>query len=116
MTTPASRRAGLRTVSISIALAALIAALLPSNSAVAGGGLNVQLVQSGFSQPVFMTHAGDGRLFVVEQGGDIEIVGKGTFLDITDRISSGGERGLLGLAFHPNYRSNGLFYVFYTRA
>jgi glucose/arabinose dehydrogenase len=73
------------------------------------------LVAGGFSSPVFVTHAGDSRLFVVEQTGRIKIVGGGTFLDIHTIISTGGERGLLGLAFHPNYASNGLFYVNYTR-
>ncbi len=82
----------------------------------AGVALNETLVQGGLSSPVYLTNAGDSRLFVVEQGGDIEILGVGTFLDISARISTGGERGLLGLAFHPNYGSNRLFYVFYTRS
>ncbi|HKL19219.1 MAG TPA: PQQ-dependent sugar dehydrogenase [Halalkalibaculum sp.] len=76
-----------------------------------------------FSQPLFLTNAGDGsnRLFVVEQGGTIRVFendastsSMSTFLDISGRLSSGGERGLLGLAFHPNYESNGYFYVNYT--
>ena len=77
--------------------------------------LNLQLVASGFSSPIYLTNAGDSRLFVVEQDGRIKIIGVGTFLDITGMTSKGGERGLLGLAFHPNYASNGLFYVNYTR-
>ena len=73
----------------------------------------------GFSRPVTVANAGDGRLFVVEQTGKIKIVEggavKGTFLDISGRISlTGSERGLLGLAFHPNYASNGRFFVRYT--
>ncbi|MFQ5612074.1 MAG: PQQ-dependent sugar dehydrogenase [Anaerolineae bacterium] len=74
-------------------------------------------VAGGFSQPVQVTHAGDGsgRLFVVEQGGLIKIVGVLTpFLDISNILVNGGERGLLGLAFHPNFESNGRFYVNYT--
>jgi len=78
---------------------------------------------SGFSQPVSVTHAGDGsgRIFVVEQGGRIRIIRNGAvlatpFLDISSRISTGGERGLLGLAFAPAYASNGRFYVNYTNA
>ena len=76
-----------------------------------------------FSQPLFLTNAGDGsnRLFVVEQGGTIRVFDNdestssmSTFLDISGSVSSGGERGLLGLAFHPNYESNGYFYVNYT--
>ena len=78
------------------------------------------IVASGFSLPVQVTHSGDnsGRLFVVEQGGRIKIIqpdsSVSTFLDIHTRLTSGGERGLLGLAFHPNYSTNGYFYVDYT--
>src|SRR5262249_61179717 len=59
------------------------------------------------------------RLFVVEQGGRIRIVRDGRllpapFLDLSDRLRAGGERGLLGLAFHPRYRENGFLYVDYT--
>ncbi|OIP62668.1 MAG: hypothetical protein AUK34_02910 [Ignavibacteria bacterium CG2_30_36_16] len=76
-----------------------------------------------FSSPVDLQNAGDGtdRIFVVEQQGKIKVFSNDqavaqsqTFLDITDRVSSGGEMGLLGLAFHPAYESNGYFYVNYT--
>ena len=76
---------------------------------------------SGFSQPLSIAHAGDGsgRLFVAEQGGRIRIVKNGAilstpFLDISGRISTGGERGLLGLAFPPGYPEKRYFYVNYT--
>lgn len=78
---------------------------------------------SGFSDPVDITGSGDGseRLFIVEQAGNIKIYDQSTnttlatnFLTITDRVRSGGERGLLGLAFHPNFATNGHFYVNYT--
>jgi glucose/arabinose dehydrogenase len=75
---------------------------------------------TGFTNPVEITHAGDSRLFVVQQGGLIKIVNaNGTtnatpFLNLSSIISTGGERGLLGLAFHPNYATNGLFFVNYT--
>jgi glucose/arabinose dehydrogenase len=75
---------------------------------------------TGFSNPVEITHAGDSRLFVVQQGGLIKILNaNGTtnatpFLNLSSIISTGGERGLLGLAFHPNYASNGYFFVNYT--
>jgi glucose/arabinose dehydrogenase len=82
-----------------------------------------EIVASGFSQPVQVTHAGDGsgRLFVVEQGGRIRVIQNGAllstpFLDVSGLVSCCGERGLLGLAFHPNYESNGYFYIDYTRA
>jgi glucose/arabinose dehydrogenase len=87
------------------------------------GHLSLQLVRAagGFNRPLFVTNAGDGssRLFVVEQGGRIKIVKSGVvlaspFLDIHTLVSCCGEQGLLGLAFHPAYRTNGLFYVNYT--
>jgi glucose/arabinose dehydrogenase len=74
----------------------------------------------GFDRPTVVTHAGDSRLFVVEKTGYIRVVqSDGTvlptaFLDIHTRVSSGNEQGLLGLAFHPSYASNGFFYIDYT--
>ena len=72
---------------------------------------------------MFVGHADDSlnRLFIVEQAGVIKVLQPGeseptVFLDIRARILAGGERGLLGLAFHPQYVSNGRFFVFYTRA
>jgi glucose/arabinose dehydrogenase len=82
----------------------------------------VPVVTHGLRSPLFLTHAGDGsgHLFIVEQAGTIQVVVQGVlqdkpFLDITKRVLSGGERGLLGLAFHPDYRRNGRFFVNYTR-
>tara|TARA_R110000850_G_scaffold150497_1_gene273159 strand:+ start:51268 stop:52629 length:1362 start_codon:yes stop_codon:yes gene_type:complete len=82
--------------------------------------LELELVASGFDSPLEIKHAGDDRLFIVEQGGQIKIlnsdgsVNTTPFLNISSQVSSGGERGLLGLAFHPDYASNGFFYVNYT--
>ena len=79
-----------------------------------------EFFSSGYSSPVDIAHAGDDRLFVVERDGRIWVVDTlgdrlpNAFLDITDRSISGGEQGLLGLAFHPDYNSNGYFYVNYT--
>ncbi len=83
---------------------------------------DVQLTSfyAGLSAPVGLYHCGDDRLFILEKdAGDIEIINTsgqyiGTFLDVTGLISTGGERGLLGLAFHPNYLENGYFYLNYT--
>ena len=79
------------------------------------------LVTRGLASPVDLQSApGDRtRLFVVEQAGRIRIVRDGSvlgtpFLDIVSRVGSGGERGLLGLAFHPRYTDNGRFFVNYT--
>lgn len=81
--------------------------------------IGLREVVSGLSQPVDITHDGSNRLFVVEQAGTIRIVEDGKllkqpFLDISARVTSGGEMGLLGLAFHPRYRDNGQFFVNYT--
>ena len=80
-------------------------------------------IARGLEQPVHLTHAGDGsgRLFVVEQAGRIRILKDRQllprpFLDIRDQVRSGGEKGLLSVAFHPRFRENGLFYVNYTSA
>ncbi len=79
--------------------------------------------QLSFSHPVDLQSSRDNtnRLFIVEQEGKIIMVDnnsttntKKVFLDITDRVSWGGEMGLLGLAFHPDFKSNGFFYVNYT--
>jgi glucose/arabinose dehydrogenase len=86
-----------------------------------GGPLDLKLVATGLRSPVFATGAPgvDGKLFVVEQAGRIRVLENGKlldepFLDITEKVASGGERGLLSIAFHPSYLSNGLFYVNYT--
>jgi glucose/arabinose dehydrogenase len=86
-----------------------------------GDSAALQLVTSGLSHPDFVTTpAGDtARLFVVEQTGKIRVVRHDSliptpFLDLTGHIGFGGERGLLSLAFHPSYASNGHFYVYYT--
>jgi glucose/arabinose dehydrogenase len=83
-------------------------------------GLRLQRIGR-FSAPVYVTSPpGDrGRVFVVEQGGRVFVMRGGRridrpFLDISDRVSAGGERGLLSLAFAPDYARSGLFYVYYT--
>ena len=81
--------------------------------------ISLAAVVGGLPSPIGVSSApGDPRLFVIGQAGRIVIVrsGKvaGTFLDISTRMSCCGERGLLGLAFHPQYASNGRFFVRYT--
>lgn len=78
----------------------------------------MQLVLDGFTKPVYVADAGDGRgrLFVVEKRGLIRVVRdgkrmKGPFLDIRDLVrSEGNEQGLLSVAFHPDYAANGRFF------
>lgn len=78
------------------------------------------VVVEGLDQPLYLTNAGDGRLFIVEKEGAIRIVQDGRlldepFLDIRDRVNAdSSERGLLSVAFHPDYARNGRFFVNYT--
>ena len=77
----------------------------------------LEQVASGLSFPLYLTApVGDPRLFIVEKGGRIRIVKDGAllptpFLDISGQVSGGNEQGLLGLAFHPQYATNGRFVV-----
>lgn len=94
----------------------------PSDGEPPAGEARIRLapvVTAGLASPVFLTSpAGDARLFVVEQPGRIRVVENGVllptpFLTIAS-LSTGGERGLLSMAFHPDYARNGYFYVNYT--
>jgi len=106
-------------------LVGTIAILFSVGSAGADGASAIVLsrVVSGLDAPVYVTSANDGtgRLFVVEQTGKIRVIRNGVllatpFLDISSQISTGGERGLLGLAFHPKFKTDGRFYVDFTNA
>jgi glucose/arabinose dehydrogenase len=117
------RRRALVTASALITVASLaVAAPAGAVPVPAGGGIGLTRILGGLTDPVFVTHAGDDRLFIVEQVGRIKIARQvsgtwrvtGTFLDIRTIVLDGGEQGLLGLAFHPNYATNGRFYVHYT--
>ncbi len=93
--------------------------IVPGESA-APGTFALSEVASGLSNPLYLTApAADSRLFVVEKAGRIRIVKNGTllttpFLDISLKVSTGSEQGLLSVAFHPSYSSNGFLYVNYT--
>jgi len=83
--------------------------------------LTTVLVTDGVTAPLYVTHApGDNdRLFVVDQCGQVRIVKCGRllerpFLDVESLVTCGGERGLLGMAFHPDYADNGQFFIDYT--
>ncbi|NOU09095.1 MAG: hypothetical protein HOO98_03625 [Nitrospira sp.] len=121
----------MRQAIISIPLSLCFASLLAAcgsdsnteNAAPTSSSLKLHTVANNLSSPVFLTSPpGDQtRLFVVEQGGTIKVLDRATgsvlstFLTLTG-ITSGVERGLLGLAFDPNYNANGRFYVNYTDA
>ncbi|UKM64561.1 PQQ-dependent sugar dehydrogenase [Flavobacteriaceae bacterium GSB9] len=82
--------------------------------------VQLETFASGFTNPVEIAHANDNRLFVVEKSGIIKIlkpdgsVNSTPFLNISNLVGSGGERGLLGLAFAPDFATSGRFYVNYT--
>lgn len=95
----------------------------PTGTSPATGSAQLVPFLSGLEAPVFLTHAGDGsgRIFIVEQAGRILVWQNGVllpapFLDIQSLVASGGERGLLSVAFHPDFETNGVFVVDYTRA
>ena len=96
------------------------------SSALSAGQLDLRTIASGLTAPIGVTNAGDGtnRLFVVERRGTVRVVSGGQlqagfFLDIRTNsqggLSSGGEQGLLGLAFHPDFETNEKLFVYFTR-
>src|SRR3954471_23643396 len=98
--------------------AALIYGFDPNGSSPSRSSIAATRVAAGLSQPVFaVAPPGDlDRLFIVERTGVIRILDLATatlqpFIDLSDQITTAGEGGLLGLAFDPNYRQNGYFYV-----
>ena len=98
----------------------LISVLLIYSYAINAQQIKLVQFSSGYSSPLGIENCGDSRLFIVERQGRIIICDslgnrrQQPFLDISDSITSGGERGLLGLAFDPDYAVNGFFYVNYT--
>lgn len=82
--------------------------------------ISLEEFATGFTAPVEIVNANDNRMFVVQQNGIIKIVqpdgtvNSTNFLNISSKITYGGERGLLGLAFHPQYSTNGYFFVYYN--
>jgi glucose/arabinose dehydrogenase len=85
--------------------------------------LALEPVATGLTNPLYVTSApgDDSRLFVMEQRGVVRVIVDGVlqeqpFADISAQVTNGGERGLLGLAFHPDYANNGLFYLHFSSA
>jgi len=102
-------------------LAFLTIISLASTSNLYAVDLTAEVVAGGFDNPIYLeSPPGDtSRLFIIEQDGLIKIIKNGSvlatpFLDISGSVSGGNEQGLLGLAFHPDYSSNGYFYINYT--
>lgn len=80
-------------------------------------GFSVNTVATGINKPTMMAFAPDGRLFICEQQGQIRIVKNGVLLPnnfASFTVNSNGERGLLGLAFDPNFSTNNYIYIYYT--
>ena len=97
-------------VVISMSTARSYAAIVPA-------GFTDAIVAAGLTNPTAMALAADGRIFVCEQGGTLRVIKNGTLLAtpfLTVTVDSSGERGLLGVAFDPNFASNQLVYVYYT--
>jgi glucose/arabinose dehydrogenase len=114
-------RAARRLAGLVVAAVGLL--MLTTTSVSSATTVVLNSVVAGLQNPVYVTSApdGSGRLFVLEQAGRIRVVKNGAllptpFLDISDMTAKGGEQGLLGLAFHPSFRTNGLFYIYWTLA
>jgi glucose/arabinose dehydrogenase len=122
----------LHSVSAAAGHSCVLLIFLVLNSALQGHAQPLQLVNAfpnlTFTQPVYLTHSNDGtnRIFVIQKNGlirvfpnDSAVTSATTFLNLSPRIITGSgsdERGLLGIAFHPNYATNGYLYVDYTQA
>ncbi|CAN5554539.1 PQQ-dependent sugar dehydrogenase [soil metagenome] len=112
---PFHRQTFMRSLGMAISLCCLLTATI---AAPASAAVTLTQVATGFDRPVYVTHAGDSRLFVVEQGGRIWVLSgttKTLFLDVSNKVVCCGEQGLLGLAFHPSYATNRRFYINFTR-
>jgi glucose/arabinose dehydrogenase len=102
---------------LSLALAVLLFAGVDTYAASLPSGFAETRVATGLESPTAMTFAPDGRLFVAQQGGALRVIKNGALLStpfLTVSVNSSGERGLLGIAFDPDFASNGFVYVYYT--
>jgi glucose/arabinose dehydrogenase len=95
----------------------IIAGVQTANGATVPAGFTDSVVAAGLTNPTAMALAPDGRIFVCQQGGALRVIKNGVLLPtpfLTVTVDSSGERGLLGVAFDPNFVSNQLVYVYYT--
>src|SRR6188508_810996 len=89
----------------------------PAQGATVPTGFAETRVATGLPSPTAMAIAPDGRIFVAQQGGALRVVKNGALLTqpfLTVSVNAEGERGLLGVAFDPNFASNSFVYVYYT--
>jgi glucose/arabinose dehydrogenase len=106
-----------RAILLSVTLALASSSIKISHAATVPAGFTDSVVAAGLTNPTAMSFAPDGRLFVCEQGGALRVIKNGVLLAapfLTVTVDSSGERGLLGIAFDPNFVSNQLLYVYYT--
>ena len=106
-----------RVVLIIVTLVLASSSIKISNAATVPAGFTDSVVATGLTNPTAMAFAPDGRLFVCEQGGTLRVINNGVLLAapfLTVTVDSSGERGLLGIAFDPNFVSNQLVYIYYT--
>ncbi len=116
------RRSSRRLATLGLVLGVLVTLFAPHAASGAVTSISLDLQASGLDPLTQVTSArdGSGRLFLVERRGTIRVfkdgaVQPGFFLDMRSRVEAGGERGLLGLAFHPKFAANGLLFVYYTK-
>jgi glucose/arabinose dehydrogenase len=111
-----------RHLAFCLTLLVITSSLLPNNPRIAyaatvPAGFTDAVVATGLNNPTAMALAPDGRIFVCEQGGSLRVIKNGALLAtpfLTVTVDSSGERGLLGVAFDPNFVSNQLIYIYYT--
>jgi len=111
-----------RHLAFCLTLLVITSSLLPNNprmayAATVPAGFTDAVVATGLNNPTAMALAPDGRIFVCEQGGSLRVIKNGALLAtpfLTVTVDSSGERGLLGVAFDPNFVSNQLIYIYYT--
>src|SRR3954451_3271615 len=111
-----SRRASNTALRLAAGLA-FLTIISSAGAATLPSGFSEAQFATGLAAPTAMAFAPDGRLFVAEQGGALRVVKNGTLLPqpfVTVTVDSSGERGLLGVAFDPNYTANGFVYIYYT--
>ena len=112
-----SRRLVYRVVLFIFTLALASGSIRIAHAATVPAGFTDSLVAAGLTNPTAMAFAPDGRIFVCEQGGTLRVIKNGVLLAapfLTVTVDSSGERGLLGVAFDPNFISNQLVYIYYT--
>ena len=117
---PAGARARVGTWALGVAIALAVPVAVPGAPAPGQPGLAARRIADGLDRPLYVTSpAGDARLFVVEQTGRVRVIRGGKllarpFLDLSGQVSHSSEQGLLSIAFHPRYRTNGFVFVNYT--